>query len=135
MAKPLLKKNCGFCGKGYFTRDEGLEFCNTLCGARFEYNKTFFNKEPALVEAVCAYCKETVVLKKIHKSAKRRFCGKYCQKQMEREESAKERAENPKPRSRGKPKPYSVLNKMSEKERVLDKHHSSWYVRRGESYK
>lgn len=126
MAPQILKKNCGKCGKAFFTYETDKQYCTQMCEAQFKYNEHFGLKDKhKLNETNCEQCGD---LLQIRGSVKMRFCDEYCKRQHGKEVRAKKSLEtSDKPRKHGRLLPYNVLNKMAEKKRVFEDH--DWMYR------
>jgi len=122
MAPKLLKTNCKFCLRPFFTYEAEKIFCNHKCELKIKRDEFREKKglkiiETKVHESHCLYCNELIIIADAQ-GRPRKWCGEICRKL----DGKKARAEisNKTDKKKVNLLPYDVLNKIAEKKRVFD---------------
>ncbi len=121
MSPKLLKRVCPRCNKGFHTYTEEMQYCNTQCKVKHEY-ENMFNLARVLAKGFCENCGIEIA------AGKRVYCSHECrllsQKADRHEEKLRSDANTPiatkKPR---KGMSYEELNRRAEYKRLYDEFH------------
>ena len=133
MVRPILKKQCTYCKKAFFTKTPEMEFCNTDHEAKHKYDIALNITQDQTIRGWCSVCGDDLYYRTGPKQAKQRFCSDHCKNVFYKDQRVK-KSNSRTAKTNPKTKSHEELNKMAERRRVWDSKHAEWYVRRGFSY-